>query len=108
MSDYPYINREARELSDTYSTDKENFIWVDVRTEEEFREGHIPGSIHIPFDEMEERYVELVDVKERDVMLICRSGRRSVVAAHILAEEGFQHLFNLKGGMLEWTGPVER
>ncbi|SFS49671.1 rhodanese-like domain-containing protein [Marininema halotolerans] len=108
MSEQPYTNKEARELGESYMENKKRFVWVDVRTEEEFAEGHIPESIHIPFDEMEERHSELAGVKAQDIMLICRSGRRSVVAAHILAEEGFQNLFNLKGGMLEWTGPTEK
>ncbi|OYD07876.1 sulfurtransferase [Paludifilum halophilum] len=85
-----------------------DYVFVDVRTDEEYNAGHIPGAIHIPHDEMEERASELESRKGEDILLICRSGRRSVIAANILADQGFSRLFNLKGGMLEWNGPVEK
>nr|WP_220185921.1 rhodanese-like domain-containing protein [Paenactinomyces guangxiensis] len=93
-------------MSRTADKELNRYILVDVRTDEEFREGHIPNAIHIPHDQMEERFAELNPYKEQNILLICRSGRRSVMAAHVLSKEGFSHLYNLKGGMLEWTGPV--
>ncbi|MDR6224826.1 rhodanese-like domain-containing protein [Desmospora profundinema] len=107
MEEKRYTDVEASEMSRRYDNEKENYVWVDVRTAEEYEAGHVPGSIHIPFDELDERGAELDEHKERTLMLICRSGRRSVIAAHTLHEQGFSRLFNLKGGMLEWSGPVE-
>jgi phage shock protein E len=106
MSEKVYQDIAAEELSQTFAREKERFVVVDVRTDEEFQSGHIPGAIHIPHDEMEERAHELESVKDRNILLVCRSGRRSVIAAHVLADKGFRRLFNLEGGMLEWTGPV--
>ncbi|SFJ05352.1 rhodanese-like domain-containing protein [Thermoflavimicrobium dichotomicum] len=102
-----YQDIEAKELSEKYAKVKDDFVWVDVRTDEEYDEGHIPGSIHIPHDQMEKRYHELTPYQGKKLMLICRSGRRSVLACNVLAEKGFSELYNMKGGMLEWTGPIE-
>jgi rhodanese-related sulfurtransferase len=103
-----YTDLEAKELSTAPREELESYVRVDVRTAEEFAEGHIPGAIHIPHDEMESRFGELIPYKSSKILLICRSGRRSVMAAEVLSKHGFDRLFNLKGGMLEWTGPVER
>ncbi|SEN08010.1 rhodanese-like domain-containing protein [Lihuaxuella thermophila] len=103
-----YQDIEAREFSLAPEDERNRYVLVDVRTDEEYRDGHIPNALHIPHDQMETRYQELERFKEQKILLICRSGRRSVMAAHVLADAGFQHLYNLKGGMLEWTGPVEK
>jgi rhodanese-related sulfurtransferase len=103
-----YQDIEARALSQANETERNQYVLVDVRTDEEYKEGHIPGAIHIPHDQMEERYTELEPHKEKKILLICRSGRRSVMAAQVLSAKGFSHLFNLKGGMLEWTGPITK
>lgn len=103
-----YTDVDAGELSRAGEAERLRYVPVDVRTAEEYEEGHLPGARHIPYDEMEERVGELEDVKDREILLICRSGRRSVIAANVLSMNGFRRLFNLKGGMLEWTGPTEK
>ncbi|SFX27350.1 Rhodanese-related sulfurtransferase [Thermoactinomyces sp. DSM 45891] len=102
-----YQHIEASEVSDRYQEEKGRYVWVDVRTKEEYEEGHIPESLHIPLDQLEQRQAELTDFKDQNILLICRSGVRSVYAAEVLADHGYPHLFNLKGGMLGWMGPVE-
>lgn len=103
-----YQNVEASEISSRYQQEKDRYVWVDVRTPEEYEEGHIPGTLHIPHDQMEQRHDELAKLKDQNILLICRSGMRSVFAAEILADKGYTNLHNLKGGMLEWTGPTEK
>lgn len=103
-----YKDIEAGEFSQVDESGRKKYVLVDVRTSEEYEEGHIPGAIHIPHDEMEERFAELNPHKDEKILLICRSGRRSVIAAHVLHSKGFSQLYNLKGGMLEWTGPVTK
>ncbi|WP_220184961.1 MULTISPECIES: rhodanese-like domain-containing protein [Thermoactinomyces] len=103
-----YKDIEAGEFSQVDESERKKYVLVDVRTSEEYEEGHIPGAIHIPHDEMEERFAELNPHKDEKILLICRSGRRSVIAAHVLHSKGFSQLYNLKGGMLEWTGPVTK
>jgi sulfur dioxygenase len=85
---------------------------IDVREENEYRGelGHIAGAHLIPLKELPERIGELGDAKGRDIVAICRVGVRSATAAAILTGLGFEHVWNLKGGMLEWKDarlPVE-
>ncbi|PTX65077.1 rhodanese-related sulfurtransferase [Melghirimyces profundicolus] len=103
-----YTDVDAKKLSQADESERNRYVLVDVRTQEEYEEGHIPGARHIPHDQMEERAGELEGDKDKEILLICRSGRRSVIAANILADKGFKRLHNLKGGMLEWTGPTEK
>lgn len=80
---------------------------VDVRTPEEFAQGHLPGAILMdvnaaPFNEQ----VATLD-PARPVLVYCRSGSRSQTALSILRQKGFTHLIELQGGILAWDGPVE-
>jgi sulfur dioxygenase len=88
-------------------------LLLDVREPEEFTGelGHIPGSRLIPLKELPARIHELEAYKDKDVIVICRAGVRSTTAAAILTGLGFEHVSNLKGGMLDWDEqnlPVER
>jgi glyoxylase-like metal-dependent hydrolase (beta-lactamase superfamily II)/rhodanese-related sulfurtransferase len=88
-------------------------LLLDVREPEEFSGelGHITGSKLIPLKELPSRISEIEDYKTREVIVICRAGVRSTTAAAILTGLGFEHVSNLKGGMLDWTDqqlPVER
>lgn len=103
-----YQDIEAKEWSKRFEEEKDQYVLIDVRTDEEYWEGHIPGTIHIPVDQINHHLDELQPMKEKKLLLICRSGKRSERAAEVLAEHGFSHLYNLKGGMLQWTGPVEK
>jgi rhodanese-related sulfurtransferase len=65
----------------------------------------------IPLKELPERTADLANAKSLDIVTICRVGMRSATAAAILTGLGFEHIWNLKGGMLEWKDanlPVER
>ena len=86
---------------------------LDVREEDEYRGelGHIAGSRIIPLRVLPQRVGELDDIKHRDIVTVCRAGIRSSTGAAILTGLGFDHVSNLKGGMLEWNDaglPVER
>ncbi len=76
---------------------------IDVRTREEYDEGHIKGAINIPIDEIEN--VEF----DKDVTLIvyCASGIRSIKAADKLVDMGYTSLYNLDGGLLNWGSDLE-
>lgn len=103
-----YQEIEAGTLGKKYEEIKEKYLFVDVRTPEEYQEGHIPNAkINIPHDQLESRLEELEGYENQPILLICRSGVRSLIAADFLAKKGFSKLYNLKGGMLEWTGPIE-
>jgi sulfur dioxygenase len=86
---------------------------LDVREEDEWSGelGHIHASRLIPLRVLPQRVGELEDVKHRDIVTVCRAGVRSSTGAAILTALGFDHVTNLKGGMLEWNEaglPVER
>jgi len=88
-------------------------VLLDVREPDEFTGelGHIAGSILIPLRHLSERAKELDPYKERELVAICRAGVRSTTAAAILTGLGFEHVSNLKGGMLDWIEvgyPIER
>lgn len=68
---------------------------VDVRTPAEFTSGHVPGAVNIPFDQMPARAGEL-GPPSTPVLVYCRSGRRSGVAAQTLKEKGFTRLWDLQ------------
>ena len=82
--------------------DSADVVILDVRTTDEFNEGHIKGAILIDLNKSD--FLELVRQllpKEKTIAIYCRSGRRSANAAERLVKEGYKPV-NLKGGILEW------
>lgn len=80
----------------------ESTIVVDVREANEYAEGHIEGSRHIPVAKIEERAYELEEHKNSPVIVTCQSGTRSPHACKKLAALGFSNVYELRGGMLSW------
>lgn len=78
----------------------EEAVIVDVREDEERGAGRIPGSEHVPLGELRERLGELPE--EKEIVLVCRSGNRSSMAAAALSEAGYRAA-NLEGGVKAWT-----
>jgi NADPH-dependent 2,4-dienoyl-CoA reductase/sulfur reductase-like enzyme/rhodanese-related sulfurtransferase len=78
----------------------ENPLFLDVRKNEEFMEGSIPQSIHIPLDELRQRIHELP--RDRHLIVTCRTGIRSYAAFRILKQSGFEQLSNLSGGYITY------
>lgn len=73
-------------------------IWIDVRTPEEFVEGHITGSLNIPFEDIGARISSVTQDQDSDIRVYCRSGRRSGVAMDVLKSMGYRHVIN-EGGL---------
>lgn len=86
--------------------EKQNVLFVDVRQPDEYKEVHIPGAVLIPLGELEQRLTEIP--RDREVVLVCRSGGRSARACGILGTHGYTRIRNLQGGMLAWRGDAER
>jgi phage shock protein E len=78
----------------------EGALLLDVRTPEEFKDGHVEGAKNIPVQELEKRLAEVGD-KSRAVVVYCRSGRRSETAKGILLKAGWKRVENL-GGIDNW------
>lgn len=92
---------EAKKLVD----DSEAVV-LDVRTPEEFEEGHIPKATLIPLQELESRLGELD--KDETYLVVCRSGNRSAQASELLVQEGFKKVYNMTGGMNTWDDEIEK
>lgn len=94
------IDQQA--LLDRIAARDESLLILDVRTAEEYAQGHVEGAVHIPYDQLPQRVGEIAAAKDKDVVLYCRSGRRSEIAAGTLQEKGFTRLLHLEGDMLAW------
>ena len=93
---------EAKALMDS----EENYVILDVRTEEEFAEKRIAGAILIPYDEIEARAEGELTDKAQLILVYCRSGRRSKIAAETLANLGYTNVKEF-GGINDWTYGTE-
>ena len=78
-------------------------VVLDVRTAEEFAQGHVPGARNISHDELGARLGELAGERDKDLVIYCRSGHRAGIAIETLHEAGFTRLFHLEGDFLGWT-----
>jgi len=94
---------EARRMMD----EEENYIILDVRTTEEFAEGHIPGAILIPDYEIEDRAADELTDKSQLILVYCRSGNRSKTASQKLAELGYSNVVEF-GGIRSWPYEIEK
>jgi len=75
---------------------------LDVRTPQEYREGHLENATLIPVQELQRRLPELAKFKNENILIYCATGNRSTVAAKILIDNGFQRIFNMRHGIQEW------
>lgn len=92
---------EAKRLIEERKEDP-NFIVIDIRTPEEYAQGHLPGAVNLNF--YSESFREDLNRLERDkvYLIYCRSGHRSGVAVPLMKELGFKEVYELEGGILEW------
>ena len=100
-----YVNitaEEAKQIMDS----EEGYIILDVRTQEEYDQGHIPGAILIPHTEIEARAEEVLTDKDQLILVYCRSGRRSKIAAEALVELGYTNIKEF-GGIIDWPYETE-
>ena len=93
--------KEAKNIMDTET----DYIILDVRTEEEFKEGHIKNAQLIPDYEIAEKAESVLTNKEQLILVYCRSGRRSKIAANELATMGYSNIKEF-GGIIDWPYDV--
>ncbi|MGA7950715.1 MAG: rhodanese-like domain-containing protein [Thiobacillaceae bacterium] len=77
-------------------------LMLDVREDKEWAEGHIPNARHIPMAQLSKRLAELDKLKDKPIVVSCRSGHRSASVCRTLKKNGFQNVHNLAGGILAW------
>ncbi|MDO4484207.1 MAG: rhodanese-like domain-containing protein [Clostridia bacterium] len=82
-------------------------VILDVRDEFEFEQVHIPGAMVIPFTELERRAEDELPEKDKTILVYCRSGRRSAIAAETLEKLGYTDIRDF-GGIIDWKYDVER
>ena len=90
---------EARALLET----REDVVLLDVRTAEEYREGHIPGAVNLPNERINGRAIAALPDRAQTILVYCRSGSRSAMAAQKLAAMGYTGVLDM-GGYLDWKG----
>lgn len=81
---------------------KENGAVLDVRLENEYKDGHILNAVHVPLGALESRLRDLEKYKAQPVIVSCRSGQRSLKACQVLRKHGFDKVYNLAGGVMAW------
>jgi molybdopterin/thiamine biosynthesis adenylyltransferase/rhodanese-related sulfurtransferase len=110
MATYRELLAAARAEIDEISTPEahallesgERPVFVDVRLREEWDEGHLPGALHLPRNNLESRVEALIPDKTRALVVYCESGARSAFATQALHELGYEHAVNLAGGFADW------
>ena len=100
-----YMNitaEEAKQIMDS----EEGYIILDVRTQEEYDQGHIPGATQISHEEIAEKAEGVLTDKDQLILVYCRSGRRSKIAAEALVELGYTNIREF-GGIIDWPYGME-
>ena len=92
---------EAKKIMDS----GEEHIILDTREQEEFDDGHIPNAILIPYTEIENKAEEMLPDKDKLILVYCRSGRRSKIAAENLVKLGYTNVKEF-GGIIDWKYEV--
>ena len=100
---YQISQDEAKRIMDEES----DYIIVDAREQSEYDEGHIKGAIVIPYTEIEQKAEELLPNKTQLILVYCRSGRRSKIAAQSLANIGYKNVKEF-GGIIDWQYGIEK
>ncbi|MBE7025597.1 MAG: rhodanese-like domain-containing protein [Ruminococcaceae bacterium] len=96
----------AEEAKKIMNAGEEYFI-LDAREQDEFDAGHIPGAVLIPYTEIENKAVEMLPDKDKLILVYCRSGRRSKIAAEALSKLGYTNVKEF-GGIIDWPYEVEK
>jgi len=89
-----------KQLSGKELDQKKGMVLLDVRTDKEFQQGHIPGAVHVPLADIGDKIKKLK--KDKELVVYCQSGNRSIWAIKRLMGMGYTNLYNLKGGYSAW------
>ena len=97
--------RDQDNLKSLLASDRTDFLLLDVRTPGEYSAGHIPESVNIPYDTLPAALPENI-AKDQLIIVYCRSGNRSGIAARALKKAGFTNVQDF-GGINRWKGELE-
>ncbi len=90
------------DVKQALSMNKQGALLLDVREPAEYSALHAPNAKLIPLGQLNARLQEIAEYKDKPIVVICRSGRRSAIAVSQLQEAGYKQASNVKGGMLAW------
>ncbi len=93
-------NISPRDAWERYSASNGDAVLIDVREVGEFARGHAKGARNVPLSQLSRRIKEIP--ANKDVLLICQSGNRSMQAAHVLKSQGYERVSNISGGTAVW------
>ncbi|MEN2768001.1 sulfurtransferase TusA family protein [Ornithinibacillus xuwenensis] len=105
-SSEPEVEKAFEHTVSLQEVESHDGLLLDVREAAEYAFGHIDGAKSIPMGELESRLEELD--KEKEIYVICRTGKRSDLAAQLLVKNGFSKVFNVLPGMTEWNGKITK
>ena len=86
-------------------SNKENFILLDVRTDSEYFLSNIEGAIHIPMNDIPNK-LNTID-KSKEIIVQCKSGKRSAKVCQFLLNNNYENVRNLKGGIIAWANEID-
>lgn len=92
---------ESTELVDRLNAGQAPVI-LDVRTAQEYAQGHIPGAINIPVNDLVSRGAELKPFRDQEIVVYCQTGPRAAYAGHVLKKNGFAEVRDLQGHIHQW------
>jgi phage shock protein E len=101
----PILEKISAEKAKEVMDNSSDLIILDVRTEEEYKSGHIDGAVLIPDYEIETKAEEILEDKNTTILVYCRSGRRSALAAQVLSDLGYTLVYDF-GGIIDWPYDV--
>lgn len=101
----PYRRITPEDAKENLELD-DSILLLDVRTEEEYNGGHIPGALLLPLDSISAEVETQYPDKEQTIYVYCRSGRRSEASAAILLDLGYENVYDL-GGIMNWPYEME-
>jgi rhodanese-related sulfurtransferase len=98
-------------LEATQLINHQGAVVLDIREDPEYRQGHILSSVHIPLPRLQQQLKTLEKHKTKPIIAVCQTGNRSAQAASQLRKNGFESVYNLRGGIMAWKNanlPLKR
>ena len=101
--DTPTYRQVSSDEAAAMMASESDYLILDVRTREEYEQGHIPGAVCVPNESIGSGEISALPRKDQLILVYCRSGNRSKQAAQKLADAGYTNIVEF-GGILSWTG----
>ena len=101
--DAPTYRQVSSDEAAAMMASESDYLILDVRTREEYEQGHIPGAVCVPNESIGSGELSTLPRKDQPILVYCRSGNRSKQAAQKLADAGYTNIVEF-GGILSWTG----